>query len=119
MDERLKKALDFSNYMVTLNNQKRLLREKYFEDLIYFYNGCQFTITKELITFIGFMLEAGNDNNVVITDDNDIPCKLENVSDFYTSILDVYFTASNKYFTEYESIKKKRKIESLVGHNDN
>ena len=31
MDERLEKALDFSNYMLTLNNQKRLLAEKYQE----------------------------------------------------------------------------------------
>ncbi len=29
MDERLEKALDFSNYMVTLNNQKRLLAEQF------------------------------------------------------------------------------------------
>ena len=29
MDERLSKALEFSNYMVTLNNQKRILKEKY------------------------------------------------------------------------------------------
>ena len=32
MDERLKKALDISNYMVTLNNQKRLLKEKFYEN---------------------------------------------------------------------------------------
>ena len=37
MDARLAKALDFSNYMVTLNNQKRLLAEKYQDDLLYFY----------------------------------------------------------------------------------
>jgi len=36
MDERLEKALDFSNYMLTLNNQKRLLAEKYQEELIHF-----------------------------------------------------------------------------------
>ena len=29
MDERLVSALDFSNYMITLNNQKRILREQY------------------------------------------------------------------------------------------
>ena len=51
MDERLEKALEFSNYMLTLNNQKRLLTEKYQEELLYFYNGCQFTVTKELINF--------------------------------------------------------------------
>ena len=37
MDEKLSKALDYSNYMVTLNNQKRLLTEKYQEELLYFY----------------------------------------------------------------------------------
>ena len=52
MDERLSKALDFSNYMVTLNNQKRLLAEKYQENLLHFYNGCQFTASKELINFV-------------------------------------------------------------------
>ena len=33
MDERLEKALDFSNYMITLNNQKRVLRERFEEGL--------------------------------------------------------------------------------------
>ena len=54
MDERLEKALEFSNYMVTLNNKKRLLREKLHEDLVHYRNVCQFSITKELITFVGF-----------------------------------------------------------------
>jgi hypothetical protein len=118
MDERLQKALEFSNYMVTLNNQKRMLKEKYYEDLIYFFNGAQFTITKELITFVGLMLEKGNDNNIVITDDNDVPSRIENVNEFYDAIVDCYYTASNKYYTEYELLKKKRKIDVLVGYND-
>ena len=32
MDERLKKALEFSNFMVTLDNQIRNLREKFNQD---------------------------------------------------------------------------------------
>ena len=32
MDQRLEKALDFSNYMVTLNNQKRVLTEQFKQD---------------------------------------------------------------------------------------
>jgi hypothetical protein len=51
MDERLEKALDISNYMVTLNNQKRLLKEQYAENLVFYHNGGQFTITQELISF--------------------------------------------------------------------
>ena len=38
MDEKLSKALDYSNYMVTLNNQKRLLEEKYQQDLLHLYH---------------------------------------------------------------------------------
>lgn len=41
MDERLVSALDFSNYMITLNNQKRILREQYQNDVVHYYNGGQ------------------------------------------------------------------------------
>lgn len=116
MDERLEKALKFSNYMVTLNNQKRVIKEKYFEDLMYFNSGCQFTVTKELITFVGLLIERGNDSDVVLTDDNDIPAKISDLSSFYDEILNIYFTASNTYYTKYEELKKNRKIETLVNH---
>jgi hypothetical protein len=119
MDERLEKALDFSNYMTTLNNKKRLLREKYFEELVYFINGCQFSVTKELVTFVGFLVDHGNDTDIVLTDDNDIPTKIENLSSFYDDILDVYFTASNNYLVEYEKIKKSRTVEKLVDYEQN
>ena len=58
MDDRLKKALDFSNYMITLDNQKRILKEKYQEDLLYYYGGGTFVATKELITFCYSMREV-------------------------------------------------------------
>lgn len=118
MDERLEKALEFSNYMVTLNNQKRLIKEKYFEDLIYFRSGCQFTVTKELITFVGLLVDRGNDTDVVLTDDNDIPAKIDDLKEFYDEILDIYFTASNDYFSQYNSLKKQRKVQSLVGYDE-
>lgn len=116
MDERLEKALEFSNYMVTLNNQKRLLKEKYYEDLLFFKNGCQFTVTKELVTFVGFLIDKGNDSNVVLVDDNDTPTSIENLNDFYDDILDVYFTASNEYNTKYNELKSKRSVEKLVDY---
>lgn len=114
MDERLEKAINFSNYMVTLNNQRRLLKEKYQEDLLYYYNGCQFTITKELITFLGFLLDKDNET-VVLTDDNQVPVRIEDLEKFFEDILDQYFTASNNYLTEYEKLKKQRSVEKLAG----
>jgi hypothetical protein len=115
MDERLEKALDFSNFMVTMNNQKRLLKEKYFEDLLYYTNGCQFSVTKELITFVGLLVDKGVEE-AVLTDDNDIPTNISNLETFYDDILDVYFTASNNYFAEYEKIKSNRSVEKLVDY---
>jgi len=115
MDERLEKALNFSNYMLTLNNQKRLLAEKYQESLIHFYNGSQFTITRELITFVSVMVSADQDD-VVITDDNNIPCFIEDINTFLNEIMNTYATASNKYYTEYAQLKKNRTVEKLVNY---
>ena len=115
MDERLEKALNFSNYMITLNNQKRLIKEKYNEDLVYFFNGCQFTISKELINFCSSMSAAGQDNLVLI-DDNGIPTQIEDLNTFHENILDQYFAASNTYFTEYSNLKKNRSVEKLVDY---
>ena len=115
MDERLEKALNFSNYMLTLNNQKRLLVEKYQEELIHFYNGSQFTLTRELITFVSAMVSA-DQNELVIIDDNDLPCLVEDLESFYNEILDQYTTASNKYFTEYVKLKNNRSVEKLVDY---
>ena len=104
MDERLSQALEFSNFMVTLNNQKRLLKEKYLEDLIFFYNGCQFTVTKELINFTKTLVDTGNDTNVVLIDDNDVPLEIADLNEFMASIMDLYFTASNNYYTTYQTL---------------
>lgn len=116
MDERLDKALKFSNYMVTLNNQKRVIKEKFFEDLLYFNSGCQFTVTKELITFVGLLIDRGNDTDVVLTDDNDIPAKIGDLKSFYADILNTYFTAANNYHTKYEDLRKNRSVEKLVNY---
>jgi hypothetical protein len=115
MDERLEKALDFSNYMVTLSNQKRLLAEKFQEELIHFYNGSQFTITRELITFVNVMV-ASNQDEMVITDDNNIPCLVKNIDTFYNDIIDKYTSASNEYHTAYLKLKSNRSVGKLVNY---
>lgn len=114
MDERLKKALDFSNYMVTLNNQRLALKEKFLADLVYYHNGGCFTISKELINFVKTMIDTGNDTNLILIDDKDYPVEIENVNDFLSKIINLYFTASNSYHTEYQKIKSNRSVEGLV-----
>jgi len=113
MDERLEKALDISNYMVTLNNQTRILKEKYHENLVYYFNGATFTVSRELINFIKGLIDS-DQQSVIISDDNDIPIEISNIEEFYNSILDVYFTASNEYFVEYSKIKKNRSVKGIL-----
>lgn len=117
MDERLKKALDFSNYMVTLNNQKRVLEEKYNQELLYYHDGSQFTVTRELINFCYTLLSTGN-TEVVLVDDNKLPVQVTNLEEFHSNVLDVYFTASNSYYNEFVELKQKRTVGKLVGANE-
>lgn len=113
MDERLQKALDISNYMVTLNNQKRLLKEQYQENLIYYFGGGQFTITQQLISFCQSLL-AMNQTETILIDDNGMPIEIENLENFSSDIYSKYFEAANKYLTEYNRLKTNRSVESIM-----
>ena len=114
MDERLSKALEFANYSVTLNNQRRALKEKYLADIIYYHNGGCFAVTKELINFVKTLIDTGNEEGVVLIDDNDVPIEIADTQNFLETILNKYFTASNEYYTEYQKIRKQRSVEGIT-----
>ena len=78
MDERLQTALEFSNYMTTLNNQKRIIREKFLEDCVHYLNGGKFTVNRDLITFCNTLLSKGQESAIFI-DDNDTPINVEDL----------------------------------------
>ena len=109
MDTQLQQALDFSQYMTTLNNQKRLLWEKYQENLIYYYNGGKFTITPELIAYChSAILE-----HVVLIDDNQLPVRVE-LQKFLFDIRVQFDKASLSYYEEYSKLKSKRSVEKIL-----
>jgi hypothetical protein len=113
MDERLKKALDYSNYMITLTNQKRVLLEQYQNDLIYYFNSGEFSVTPQLVSFCQSLLQL-KQTETILVDDAGIPIEIENLEDFTKNITNVYFTASNRYLTEYTKLKKNRTVEGIV-----
>jgi hypothetical protein len=116
MDERLEKALDFSNYMITLNSQKRILKEQYREQIMFYHAGSQFTVSKELMTFVTMLVEKGYEEDVVLVDDNEIPVMIEQLGSFLDDIMDVYFSASNTFHAEYEKLKKNRSVGKLTDY---
>lgn len=113
MDSRLAEALDFSNYMITLNNQKRLLKEQYQNDLIFYHNGGQFTITQGLVSFCQSLVSLEQETSVLV-DDNDIPIEIENLKKFTTDIIVHYAKATNKYLLEYNKLKVNRSVEGII-----
>ena len=52
MDQRLRKALEHADYVSTFKNQKRILQEKYAKECMVYYQGGQFTATREFISSI-------------------------------------------------------------------
>lgn len=113
MDERLEKALEISNYMLTFQNQKRLLKEQYKENLIYYVNGGQFTITTQLISFCQSLLLMQQTETILI-DDNEMPVEIEDLSKFTNDLYSKYFESSNRYLIEYNKLKNNRSVESIM-----
>jgi hypothetical protein len=113
MDERLEKALEVSNLMITFNNQRNLLKQEYKEKLLYHIDGFRFTINLELINFVSFLVSSGIEESVVI-DDNENPCMIKDLSKFREDILDTYFQASNDYHSKFIDLKSKRSIKKLT-----
>ncbi len=113
MDERLEKAFQTANYMASLSNLRKVAIEELHQQLIYYYQGSSFTVTRELIVFIHTLTELGKTESIIL-DDNSIPLKIENLNEFLNELLSVYTEASNAYLATYNEIKSKRKVEGLI-----
>jgi hypothetical protein len=112
MDNRLSKALEFSNYRLTINTQQLALRAKTQNLLSYSVNGGTFTIDLQLITFCKQLIDSGK-SDVVLLDCYQNPIRVE-LGEFYDEILSRYFEVTNDYYIEYEKLRKARKISKVL-----
>lgn len=113
MDERLEKALEFSNYSITMSNQIRNLQEQFDEDIMCYINGGQFSATQERITFCSLMSDRGI-VSLTLLDDNKTPILISNLSEFLDQLCDTYFSATNTFQTEHDTLKKNRNIQGML-----
>lgn len=116
MSAKLTKALEFANYRVTMNNQQSILRTKSEGLLTYSINGGSFKIDRGLITFCKILMDSGT-NSAVLLDVYDNPILIE-LKPFYDEILSRYFEVTNDYYTEYEKLRKARKVHKILDLND-
>ena len=112
MDENLKQALDFSNYQITLSNQRKAIKEKAESRLTFGSNGGIFKIDRSLIAFVQMLIDQGRTE----IDINDNPVLIPNLVSFKDEIFDRYFSVTLDYYNEYQEIKKSRSVEKLISY---
>lgn len=117
MEERLEKALAFSNYRQTLNNQFQKLKIKTEGLLMYSKNGGSFMITRDLICFLDY-LKRSEINEATLLDDNNLPIEITNVSEFLDEVTRRYFSVTKDYLDEYKEIRKARNVKTIVDLKD-
>lgn len=114
MDERLKQALDFSNFKQSFAVKQKTLKEKIDAKLTYGKNGGLFKIDRPLLTFVQALCQTGRIENVVLIDSNDNPVMIDDLEQFRDEVFDRYFTSTNDYYNEYQELKKSRSVERLL-----
>jgi hypothetical protein len=114
MDERLEKAFQTANFMAALTSQRKLALEEFQQSLIYYQSGASFTITRDLMSFVKMLIDAGYTEDTVLIDDNNMPVQIKDLQEFFNNILDQYYQGANQYYTKYADLKKQRKVEDLI-----
>ena len=113
MDDRLERALEFSNFTVTLNNQRNLIHEKFLESCEHYVYGGKFNINKELLNFCNTLIQ-NNQTSAVIIDDNNTPVEIENLNEFFEDILSIYSSNTNSYLVKFNELKKSKSINGML-----
>jgi hypothetical protein len=114
MQEQLKKALEFSQYKQTLSVQRKVLKEKIEAKLTFGQSGGIFKIDRTLITFVQMLIDQERTHGVILLDQNENPILIDDLEKFRDEILDRYFTSTNEYFEQYQTLKKSRSVEKLL-----
>jgi hypothetical protein len=112
VDERLSKALEASNYRLTLNVQRENSKLKLKNHLIFSQAGGIFHITQDFISFI-FALSQSK-SSAIILDSNENPVRIDDLETFYEDILGIYQEGMNDYLQEFEKFKKLRTTAKVV-----
>jgi|TARA_B100001094_G_scaffold85454_1_gene81881 hypothetical protein len=109
MDQRLKKALEHADYVTTFKNQKRVLLNQFDKQSTIYYDGGQFTASREYIASLKTI------NSCIFVDNNNTPIEIKNRGEFYDALVEAYSTALKTYHTEYQKlIKSERTVQGIL-----
>jgi len=113
MDKRLEQALEFSNFRMILATRQENLKLLMKNKLMLSYEGGLFKIDKDLISFIGTLLEKG-ESEFIFLDSNDIPIQVTKLEDFYIQVIEKYKLALKQYHQSYQKLSEARDIRKVI-----
>jgi hypothetical protein len=113
MDERLSKALEFSNYALTINNQKRNIRNRVAQLQIVHYLGGVFLANHETIAFIKTLMDLEHKSSIII-DSKQNPVNVKSLKELLDKLLNAYTSATTEFDIENEKLKKARNIKKVM-----
>jgi len=113
MDERLSKALEFSNYALTINNQKRNIKNRVAQLQIVHYLGGVFLANHETIAFIKTLMDLEHKSSIII-DSKQNPVNVKSLKELLDKLLNAYTSATTEFDIENEKLKKARNIKKVM-----
>lgn len=114
MNQNVEKAFEISNLMVTVANQKRVLKEEYEQSLYYFENGGTFRADNNTIAYVKILKDLTKEKRLVLVDTNSMPVEILDIDKFLENLLDKHFQANNAYFAKFDELKKSRNIKNIL-----
>ncbi len=113
MDERLEKALQFSNYQKTIQTQKDNLKLSLEHKLLVKIENNIFKCSMDLINFIQTCILNDYDHTIILDCSNN-PVKVKHLENILKLFLDVYYSSYEEYVSKYENLKKARNIKKVI-----
>ena len=100
--------LSTDNQIENFNNQLQLLKDKFVDSNILFYQGHQFTVTSNLLSLCKSYIDLHRIKDVVLLDDYQTPVLVNNLEEFSSAAWHTYQTNLNQYYTEYQTLIKNK-----------
>lgn len=113
MDERLEKALAFSQFRATIENRRIAIRRRFESMLMVHHDNGMFRADATTISFIDTLIQAGNEDAVLV-DEKYNPIEVKSLTELKDKLVNAYFEATNEYMSEVKSLAKARDVKKAM-----
>lgn len=114
MDDRLEKALDFSQYRQTIEQNRKALKLRVDTLKTLPFNGGTFKVSMDLISFVSTAIETQKLSDIIIEDERGNPVEIDDIPEFLTTLWSTYHSAMNEYMIGTKKLNKARNIKSIM-----